>query len=55
MTELLAALDNKEIRCLVLLDLSMAFDMASHAFLWNRLKYRFSITGSALNLIKEFL
>ena len=55
MTDMLAALDNKEITCLVLLDLSTAFDTVSHALLLNWLKYRFSSTGSALNWIKEYL
>ena len=31
MTDMLAALDNKEITCLVLLDLSIAFDTVSYA------------------------
>ena len=52
---MLAALDNKEITCLVLLDLNVAFDMVNHALLLNRLKYRFSITGSAKNWIKDYL
>ena len=55
MTDVLAALDNKEITCLVLLDLGVAFDMVSHALLLNRLKYRLSITDSALNWIKQYL
>ena len=29
--------------------------MVSHALLLNRLKHRFSVTGSALNWIKEYL
>ena len=37
MTDILAALDNKEITCLVLLDLSVTFDMVSHALLLNSL------------------
>ena len=55
MTDMLAALDNRDITCLVLLDLSVAFDMVSHALLLNRLKYRCGITGSALNWIKGYL
>ena len=39
MTDMLAALDNKKIKCLVLLDLSGAFNMVSYALL-NRLKYK---------------
>ena len=55
MTDMLAALDNKEITFLVLFDLSEAFNIISHALLLNRLKCRFCITGSALNWIKEYL
>ena len=55
MIDMLAALDNKEIICLVLLNLSAAFDTVSHALLLNRLQNRFSITDRAFNWIKEYL
>ena len=38
-TDLLTALDNQEVSCLILLDLSAAFDTISHKFLLNYLKY----------------
>ena len=52
---MLALLDHKEVTCLVLHDLSVAFDMVSHSLLLNRLKYKFGIIGSALNWIKDYL
>ena len=55
MTDMLVAVDNKEITCLVLLDISATFNMVSHVLLGKRLKYRLCITGSVLNWIKEYL
>ena len=42
-TDILDAMDNKSATCLVLLDLSAAFDTVPHRELINRLKYRFGI------------
>ena len=53
-TDLLTALDNQEISCLILLDLS-AFDMVSHKFLLNRLKYRFGFGSKVLKWIEDYL
>ena len=47
--------DKKEVLCIVLLDLSTAFDTISHAKLLNRLKYRFRITDTVLNWIESYL
>ena len=44
--DILDAIDKKEVLCLVLLDLSVAFDTISHAKLLNHLKYRFGITDT---------
>ena len=41
--------------CLILLDLSAAFDMVSHKFLLNRLKYCFSFGSKVLNWIEDYL
>ena len=54
-TDLLNALDNKEITCLVLLNLSAAFDTIKIDYLLNRLRYRFGTTGMALKWFKEYL
>ena len=48
-------MDNKEICCLLLLDLSAAFDMISHKLLLNRLKYRFGFEDKVLTWIENYL
>ena len=53
--DILDAIDKKEVLCLVLLDLSAAFDTISHAKLLNHLKYRFGITDTVLNWIESYL
>ena len=54
-TNLLEAMDNKKGTCMVLLDLSMAFDMVSHDLLLNWLKYRFGFTDTILKWIHNYL
>ena len=54
-TDLLNALDNKEITCLVLLDLSAAFNTIKIDYLLNRLHYCFGTTGMALKWFEEYL
>ena len=54
-TDLIDAMDNQKVTCLVLLDLSVAFDTVSHELLLNQLKFRFGITGSALSWIELVL
>ena len=48
-------MDNKEICCLLLLNLSAAFDMISHELLLNRLKYRFGFEKKVLTWIENYL
>ena len=48
-------MDNKEICCLLLLNLSAAFDTISHELLLNRLKYRFGFEDKVLAWIKNYL
>ena len=52
---ILDAMDKKEVMCLVMLDLSAAFDTISHELLLKRLKYRFYITDLVLSWIESFL
>ena len=53
-SDLLTAVDNKEVTCLILLHLSAAFDTVNHKLL-NRLKYRFAINGAILQWIESYL
>ena len=54
-TDILKAMDNQEVTCLVLLDLSAAFDMVDHKILLERLENYFRITRIALRWIKSYL
>ena len=54
-TDLLTALDNQEVSCLILLDLSAAFDTVSHKLLLNHLKYCFGFGSKVLEWIKDYL
>ena len=46
--DILKAMHNQEGTCLVLLDLSVAFDMVDHKILLDRLENHFGIKGMAL-------
>ena len=50
--DILKAIDNKEILCLVLLDLSAAFDVTDLNKLLARMESRFGLSGTVLNWIK---
>ena len=52
---LLNNIQNQEVSCLILLNLSTAFDTISQSNLVNRLKYRFGIEGTSLEWIKSYL
>ena len=52
---ILRALDYQEVTCLVLLDLSVAFDTVDHQILINRLTSMFGISGCALTLIRSYI
>ena len=54
-TDIIKAMDNQEITCLILLDLSAAFDTVDHTILLNRLERTFGIRGTALKWIAFFL
>ena len=47
--DILTAIENQEVVCLIMLDLRTTFDTISHKLLLNRLKYRFGVTDLALN------
>ena len=52
---ILEAVEKKEVMCLVMLDLSSAFDTISPELILKRMKYRFSITDTVLLWIESFL
>ena len=55
-TNLLDAIDQKKVVCLVFLDLStVAFDTMSHEYLLNHLKYRFGVDGTVLAWHTDYL
>ena len=53
--DILLNMDIQRSTCLVLLDLSAAFDTLDHATLLNHLEKRFKITGGALKWIQSYL
>ena len=53
--DILKAMDNQEVICLVLLDLSATFDTVDHKILLNGLENHFGIKGMALQWIKLYL
>ena len=54
-TDLLHAIDQRKVVCLVLLDLSAVFDTVNHDYLVNHLKYRFGVVGTALTWFTDYL
>ena len=54
-TDILDAIDKKEVTRLVMLDLSAAFDTVNHKLLINCLMYCFGITGTILQWISSYL
>ena len=54
-SDLLHAMDNQEVTCLVLLDLSATFDTVDHDLLLNRLHLRYGFDETILNWISSYL
>ena len=54
-TDILNAMQNKQVTCLILLDLSAAFYTISHSKFINRLKFRFGLDGVVLDWITYYL
>ena len=54
-TDILNAMQNKQVICLILLDLLAAFDTISHSKLINRLKFRFGLDAVVLDWITDYL
>ena len=54
-TDVIRVLKNQEVACLILLDLSAAFNTIDHNTLLRRLETRFAVTGTALNWLRSYL
>ena len=54
-TDILDAINKKEVMCLVLLDLSAAFNSLEHSLILNRLKYQFGIVRKCLDWFEDYL
>ena len=53
--DILRATNNQSVTCLILLNLSVAFDTVSHPLLLNRLQHCFSIQGTVLKWIENYM
>ena len=53
--DILRAIENQKVTCLILLDLSAAFDTVSHLLLLNRHRHHFSIQGTVLRWFKNYM
>ena len=54
-TNVIRALENQEVACLILLDLSAAFNTIDYNTLLRRLEMRFAVTDTALNWLRSYL
>ena len=53
--DILRATDHQRVTCLILLNLSVPFDTVSHPLLLNRLQHCFSIQGTVLKWIENYM
>ena len=53
--DILRAIDNQRVTCLILLDLSVAFNTVSHPVLLNRLQHHFGIQGTVLRWFENYM
>ena len=53
--DILRAADNQRVTCLIILNLSVAFDTVSHPLLLNRLQHHFGIQGTVLKWIENYM
>ena len=54
-SDILEAINKKEIMCLIMLNLSTAFDSLEHSLILTRLKYHFGITDTCLKWYEDYL
>ena len=54
-TDVIRALEDQEVACLILLNLSAAFNTIDHNILLRRLETRFAVTDIALNWLRSYL
>ena len=52
--DILAAIDRKGAMCLILLDLSTAFNTVNYEMLLNHLKFRFGITDTVFKWLESY-